>query len=320
MDGHRRGRQPVVCDWFHPASPGWIPYRHRLSCDTPAQVIGHGVVGTYGLRMGTTGLIYAAIAAAWLAYLVPTFLKRQGNEPAEDEDPSNRFSDSMRIVLRGTAPLLDQDGDEIDSVEISTPLTRRAAVADLQRLEALAAKRRRRVLLTLMVGLTAVVSVCLAGLVSWRWVAIPGVLLVSFVVLARVSVRGMRRGLDRRYRAINRGSDESTVFLSRPELKDAAGKGSIGDWQKSADGHQLSRGALWDPLPITLPTYVSKPLAPRTVRTIDLSSPEVTTSARRSGGLGAPVPVTADRPHEMTAPTADIPDNAGDELPQAVGE
>ena len=42
-------------------------------------------------------------------------------------------------------------------------------------------------------------------------------------------------------------------------------------------------GALWDPVPITMPTYVSKPLAPRTVRTIDLSGPRCPTPpVRRS--------------------------------------
>ena len=46
--------------------------------------------------------------------------------------------------------------------------------------------------------------------------------------------------------------------------------------------------SLWDPVPITKPTYVSKPLAPRTVRTIDLSAPVV-------GGLSG-IPVTADAP------------------------
>ena len=37
-------------------------------------------------------------------------------------------------------------------------------------------------------------------------------------------------------------------------------------------------GSLWDPLPMTLPTYVSKPMAKRTVRTIDLSEPGTWTS------------------------------------------
>jgi hypothetical protein len=34
----------------------------------------------------------------------------------------------------------------------------------------------------------------------------------------------------------------------------------------------------WDPMPVTLPTYVSKPVATRSVRTIDLDSTGVWTS------------------------------------------
>jgi hypothetical protein len=39
-------------------------------------------------------------------------------------------------------------------------------------------------------------------------------------------------------------------------------------------------GSLWDPLPVTLPTYVSAPKAPRTLRTIDLSEPGTWSSGR----------------------------------------
>jgi hypothetical protein len=39
-------------------------------------------------------------------------------------------------------------------------------------------------------------------------------------------------------------------------------------------------GSLWDPLPVTLPTYVTKPAARRTVRTIDLGEPGTWTSGR----------------------------------------
>ena len=35
---------------------------------------------------------------------------------------------------------------------------------------------------------------------------------------------------------------------------------------------------MWDPVPVTLPTYVTKPAAQRTVRTIDLDSTGVWTS------------------------------------------
>ena len=121
----------------------------------------------------------------------------------------------MRIVRTGAAPLLNQDLEQIQTFEVSTPQTRRAAVADLRRLERLAASRRRRVLLGLMAVLSATVGVCAVGLIP-RWAAaIPGGLLLIFMVVARISVRSMRRSLDARYRTIRRGSDEQTVFLSR---------------------------------------------------------------------------------------------------------
>jgi hypothetical protein len=260
--------------------------------------------------VGTTGLIFAAIAIAWLAYLVPHFARSSGDETIEEADPSSRFSDSMRILRRGTAPLLDQDLAEIRSYEVSTPLTRRAAIADLQRLEGLAARRRRRVLLALLIVLTAVLGVHLAHLVP-RWsLAVPGGLLVVFVLVARVSVHAMRRSLDARYAAICRGSDEATVLLSRTS---EVGTGAVRPSESSSSTGKP--GALWDPVPITMPTYVSKPLAPRTVRTIDLSGPEV------SSTLSSSVPVTADAPLPAPAessPAATRPAmSSGDDMPKA---
>lgn len=264
--------------------------------------------------MGTTGLIYAAIAVAWLAYLVPTFVRRQHNDLDESEDPTARFSDSMRILAHGTAPLVDQDGSEIDDVEISTPLTRRAAIAELKKLEALAASRRRRVLMILMLALTAVVSVCLARLAPWWAVAVPGGLLVSFVVVARISVTGMRRRLQARYDRINRGGEEATVFLTREELADGVQEKAEQEGETSA----TANATLWDPLPITLPTYVSKPLAPRTVRTIDLSSPDLNAAMDRAQG---DLPVTAEA-HDRETAVAGSPGATRSRRPRlrAVGE
>lgn len=238
-------------------------------------------------------MIFAAIAIAWLAYLVPHFVRRRDGETAEDSvDPVERFSDSMRIVRHGTAPLLDQDLTEIATFEVSTPQTRRAAMRELRRLDQLAATRRRRVLLTLLAVLSATIGVCGAGLVGWGLAVVPGALVVAFVVVARISVREMRRSLDERYRELSLGSDEKTIFLSRKEAAPITPKVLAAATTESA---KSAAGGLWDPVPITMPTYVSKPLAPRTVRTIDLSGPGVTTSARRE------VPVTADAPVGATA-------------------
>jgi hypothetical protein len=234
-------------------------------------------------------VIFGAIAIAWLAYLVPHFVRGREDEQLEVPELDNRFADSMRIVRTGTAPLLNQDLEQIQSFEVSTPQTRRAAVVDLRRLEGLAAARRRRVLLGLMAVLSATLGACAVALIPWWAAAIPGGLLLIFVVVARVSVRMMRKNLDTRYRSIRRGSDEQTVFLSRQEGSTAV-SGGVARTNKTKTPEASKPGALWDPVPITMPTYVSKPLAPRTVRTIDLSGPGDASSS------SAEVPVTADAP------------------------
>ena len=129
----------------------------------------------------------------------------------------------MRIVRHGTAPLLDQDLAEIQTYEVSTPQTRRAAVNDLRRQEEVAAGRRRRVLLVLLAALSVVIGLGAVELVPWWTVAVPGGLLVVFFVVARVSVRFMLKSLDARYRDICQGSDEATVFLSRKEVRPVDG-------------------------------------------------------------------------------------------------
>lgn len=64
---------------------------------------------------------------------------------------------------------------------------------------------------------------------------------------------------------------EDTMGLSITALEAALGSSS--DVEPNA-------GSLWDPLPVTLPTYVTKPRARRTVRTIDLGEPGTWTSGR----------------------------------------
>ena len=258
--------------------------------------------------MGTTGLIFAGIAIAWLAYLVPHFVRRRDGEPDVEHEAVDPFSDSVRILRHGTAPLLDQDLAELREFEVSTPVTRRAAVADLRRLERVAASRRRRVLSGLFAILCAVISVASMSWVPWWSVAIPGGLILLFVVVSRFSVRAMRRDLDARYVSISRGSDEKTVMISRKDaVTDGKDKKGLGKKAKKAKDGKDAEGkpGLWDPLPITVPTYVSKPLAPRTVRTIDLSAPDVTSSGRQS------VPVTADAPEEAAAEAAPTEEQGG---------
>ncbi len=182
--------------------------KSREVADTPLKITRRVARAAYGLGVGTTGVIFAAIAIAWLAYLVPHFVRRRDDERVDDPDEvdlTERFAESVRIVRHGTAPLLDQDLEEIKAFEVSTPLTRQAAINDLRRLEQLAAGRRRRVLLTLMAVISAVIGVCAVELIPWWSAAIPGGLLVIFFVAARFSVRMMRRSLDVRFTDISPG-------------------------------------------------------------------------------------------------------------------
>jgi hypothetical protein len=63
-------------------------------------------------------------------------------------------------------------------------------------------------------------------------------------------------------------------------------------------------GSLWDPLPVTLPTYVGKAKAARTVRTIDLGEPDTWTSGRDDADrrLVEETAAAQDQDHGDTAP------------------
>jgi hypothetical protein len=63
--------------------------------------------------------------------------------------------------------------------------------------------------------------------------------------------------------------DEPTVVIAREDMPEGEERQFAGS------------GSLWDPVPVTLPTYVHKPRAPRTIRTIDLGAEEAR-SPRRS--------------------------------------
>ncbi|TDW87519.1 hypothetical protein EV137_5600 [Kribbella pratensis] len=252
--------------------------------------------------MGTTGLIYVAIVAAWAAYLVPMWLKR-GEEarrrpvvPSSDEarvlsrDPSR-----TRYVVRPAATTAADD---------SSPPKRYVP----NRARRVAAMRRRRVLSILTLSLLSVVALAGLGMLPWWTVAIPGTLIAGFVVLTRVQLRRqararMQAAAERRARAQARHDrgpagkpapspdEEMTIEVklpAEPAPKPAAA--STREEKRAAEG-------LWDPVPVTLPTYVMKEKAPdRTVRTISLTDDEVFSSARTTDPSEKPAPAEAPAP------------------------
>jgi hypothetical protein len=230
-------------------------------------------------------LVFGVIAAAWLAYLVPYFLERRTDHALDHEEPAEPFSASVTIVRRGSSLASAEQGTAV----VSTPLTRRAALYELAQIDRAAARRRRQVLYFLLAAEVAVSVLAVVGLGAWWTPAVPLLLIAGFVVVARVSVKAMRRDLAARAARIEEAVEEQTIAI---EVLDDP----VADQESSVElSAPITRpGSLWDPIPITAPTYVSKPLSPRTVRTIDLSAP--VPAPRLS------TPVTAEAPEPTAAP------------------
>lgn len=229
-----------------------------------------------------SALIFVALAVAWAVYLIPKAL--QHHEDAQRSRSVDRFSHTMRVLARRepvgrrNARLVVSPGRQPSEPTVTTkhttsapeaprpPLTREAANR--------AARRRRRVLGTILLGLLTTIGVAAFGLIGWGWVAIPATLLVAWLIACRLMVRGEElRHMDAWLHEAATGE----VPVIRAELPALDGDAALEDTMS----HQVvTDPSLWDPMPVTLPTYVSKPAAERTVRTIDLDSTGVWTSGR----------------------------------------
>lgn len=238
--------------------------------------------------MGFAGLVFVAIAVLWLLYLVPLFLHRQENGLLDEVEPGEPFTPSVTIVRRGVPLDTAEDGAAV----VSTPLNRRAALRELDLLQERAATRRR-VVLAVLLGLTAVTGLGGAsGTMPWWSVGVPVALIGAFVGVARYTVVALQADLDARAERIRAAGEHAEETVPIQVLQDAEDEAHEATVDLTAPIQAVA--SLWDPVPIVKPTYVSKPLAPRTVRTIDLSAPV----APALGGI----PVTADAP---AAPAVD---------------
>lgn len=214
--------------------------------------------------MDLSGLIFVVLAVAWAGYLIPRALRR--HEDVAANRPFDGFSDSVRVLGRTSATAR--------TLLATTPppapaVTTRLAPAEPKRPSTLvrpttrgAAVRRRRVLLVLLVVTAATAGAAGLGYLAWAWVAAPGAAVVAWLVLGVLMSRRTRPVAARPALEVIEGEAPAPVV-------DAAG--TVPVLVEEDD-------ALWDPLPITLPTYVGKPVARRTVRTIELTRAAVTSA------------------------------------------
>jgi len=226
-----------------------------------------------------------ALAVAWAAYLIPKAL--QHHDEVVRSRSVDRFSHRMRVLARRepvngrNARLVVTPGRAAAPPVVTT---KGPAIADARaRREAVAraTRRRRRVLGLLLLTNVAVITVAAFQLISWWWVAAPAALLVAWLVTCRLMVRSER--------GIRRSRTATPLDDTAPEVQaNAEGDSPLEDTMASPLGAPLVVEAelahavpdMWDPVPVTLPTYVSKPAARRTVRTIDLDETGVWSSGR----------------------------------------
>ena len=235
--------------------------------------------------MDLSALIFVALAVAWAVYLIPKALKH--HDDAGRSRSVERFSHTMRVLARreptsgrsarlvvtpgrpaATARPVVEVPVEVPAAEVAppTPEERRARRAAAAR----AAKRRLRVVSVIGAANLVVVALAVGAVVPWPYVAIPVAVLALWLVACRLMVKRERAA-------------DAPIVRIPVVLPEQPTEGPITEEiAVVADEPVVARDPdAWDPVPVTLPTYVSKEQATRrSVRTIDLDSTGVWTSGR----------------------------------------
>jgi hypothetical protein len=295
-----------------------------------------------------SGIIFVLLAIAWAVYLVPKAIKH--HDEMVRSRSVDRFSAAMRVLARREP--VDRRNARLVITPARPPEprsvpTRPGASVAARRAAARAAARRRRHVLGLLVGLDLlVVLLAVFMVVAWWAVAGPVGVTVLYLVLARAQARRENDALWTPAAVAGRVNDAapasfavpvSDTVVPRRAIRVDASYGTVqerrvvtekdAEFPADEDTVQLAMselqtvavpvetddgGSLWDPLPVTLPTYVNKARAARTVRTIDLGSPDMWTSGRDESD-------TALVEQAVAAESAQVEEDAQAERRKAVG-
>ena len=143
--------------------------------------------------MDLSAIIFVVLALAWAVYLIPKALKHH------DEMASDRLveghSDKVRILARKRRTVVTETVETLEPpVEISAPVEAVRMPSRPTRAAARkAAQRRRRVLGLLVLAFAVVWTLTWFAYLPFMTPAIPGALVVAWLVIARLSVRKQQR-------------------------------------------------------------------------------------------------------------------------------
>ncbi|MGZ4596594.1 MAG: divisome protein SepX/GlpR [Actinomycetes bacterium] len=289
-----------------------------------------------------SGLIYAAIIVMWALYFIPRWLRR--HEELSESRSVEKFDRAMRVLSR-REPTADQrqvvmpPRPSSATAPVVSSRTRPRPPALTRRERSLAIRRRRvlagLVLLTLLLAVATPLSP-----VPW-WA--PVLLLLAVVgdlghlrlqerrrvelSRTRDAVRKRTRSRLRRFDSAERIVEARRVLAEQRAAAEAARVEQEWAAHEAArlEDERLAADAMgWQPTPFPLPTYVTKPVAPRVGRPIDLTQPGKWTEAQGLGGASAPSaeeifdqtsPAPAERvPAQATSATKASYDDYADEL------
>ncbi len=294
-------------------------------------------------------MIFVVLALVWAVVLIPKAL-RHHDEVAKTRPVEEVSDKGRVLHRRGRAEVPDVVAPTATDAPIPAPTSepatpRRRGPDGRARLEArraaarAAARRRRRILTVLLLAdLVTVVGAVVLLVPVWS-PAVPLALTLVYLVLCRTLVKREHAGWDAEVRRAGRRAEaaatpqpeviepaptevSSTAQAAEPAALVARNEQGLavvdaGEDTASYDAAQLrdaalagAPGSLWDPLPVTLPTYVTKPRATRTVRTIDLREPGVSSSGRDAADsalvAGQGVPAVGGHDGEAEPPRAAV--------------
>lgn len=169
-------------------------------------------------------------------------------QPAQQQRASQPGADPEATLKRGPAPAPER--------LLVTPRPDRAAER--------AAAARRRIVLYVLLGVTLFCGlVAIAGVLPWWSFVLPLMLIGAFLVVARQSVKRANAPYWVEVPVSEHDDSEPTIGITATQRAAAAAPAAP----------RVANGAtLWDPVPVTLPTYVDAPVARRAFRTITLGS------------------------------------------------
>lgn len=188
----------------------------------------------------SSGLIYFAVIALWVAYFLPRWLR--SHDEVSESKSLERYRSAMHVVSIGSSP--------------NTYMTS----AEIAEREANALRKRQISLVTLTLFFIGTLIAAIANALPFKSILLPLSLLVIFVV--HVRRQKVQEDVRRRRRAATMKSKGSSFNFS--EITYRTPQGQASQWIPINHSRTVTviPNDSWQPSDMPLPTYVNAPKAP----------------------------------------------------------